>query len=115
MNSLPDTSRLQAWAEVLTQVQQAISQALAALDDRERTLAQTAASPGGSASSLPGVIQGLQGFPERLTGHQGGARRAEECAAEADQALAENENLLRDHLAATASVRQKLAEWAGRA
>ena len=99
-----------AWAEILGTIQQALTQALEAADERERTLDSLLAPPGPAGGPDPVGQQGLQPYDLSLRELHSCVRQAQRDAAEADSALGATEEALQGWLAAAAATRQKLAE-----
>jgi hypothetical protein len=93
----------------LAQVQEAIRQALAALEEREGAL------PAPAPVERGGLRDKVQSTRERLFGLQRHARKVAEKLNELDDALAAEEGELRAFLGDAAAARQKLAAWAARA
>jgi hypothetical protein len=97
------------WAEFLPGIEKTIVEALAALEAREQTLPSTVEKQSGNSS------QHLQDLRDRIAGLETVAARPEPAVAEVDALLQTGEGELRGYIAAVEALREKLAEWAGRA
>jgi hypothetical protein len=96
----------QFWAQFLPEIKKTIEGTLAGVEAREKILDSLAET---SAGTFPSRLDASRA---RMESH---ARRPEETIAEADALLQEAEAEYRSKLADIESLRQKLADWAGRA
>ena len=96
------------WTQVLDQIQQALTEALRATEERASALDAQAPEDTGKQRDLSAVIEALTSPAERTSVSQ-------EAMAEAEQALAAAQAALERWLAAAGQVGQRLAEQAARA
>jgi hypothetical protein len=102
------------WNEVLTHVHQALREAVAASEERQRALESLLEVP-----STPGQEtvwrQTLEQLDQRVRGLQEFLAQAERQTAEADTVLNTGEDQFQRWLETVGSVRRRLADWSGRA
>jgi hypothetical protein len=98
------------WDAILNEVQQCLAQTLSAAESRAEPT-----NIGVEAAAPVGREHDWQALCERLDNMQSRVTQAEDVVRQADLALEAAELALQAHLAAGASARQRLAEWAGRA
>src|SRR5262245_31150600 len=102
----------EAWEEVLKHVQLALHEAEAAATAREEALAPLPQDDAGNSAFIGRREQCLQRLEERVQAWQARMQRAAQQAREADDNLNAGEQALRQWLAESKLMEQRLVNWA---
>ncbi len=107
--STPPSRLPPGWSAVLDKVRQHLAQTLTDLEAREQIWPPSSPADDPSSDGIADLVS----KKDYLQNLEGLAFRAEQALAEIDQQLAQEEETLRQYLAASEASRQRLADWAG--
>ncbi|MGF1578572.1 MAG: hypothetical protein ACFCD0_04340 [Gemmataceae bacterium] len=102
---------LREWNEVLDKLERSVEQAMAAVTEQQQAFDSLVQSWKGSESEGSPWLSGLEDYHQRVQGFAVITDKAGESVKEVDQVLAQEEESLRQWLAATDQARRNLRYW----